>query len=461
MVGGHLRRGDLPMTVNLRFRYRPGDKEHWREIAASWSTPRQVDAAWVRQGPLRAASLVGGGAFDELEINLQAARWGGASRAAMGGQADYLMLAFAPRFGSGSLVLQGLRNTPDVERLLRDRRLRARFLDWLRSPGTLAAADQGRVELPRAFAAKRMISVSPHGLQRLSNLSYTRLVAPALLSDTDFSKMRRLSSSTTYIRWLDQSTCAGCHQSRSVGGFHLWGEPLAQADGPQPARSMSPLLASELVRRNRVVQALQRDGAWTTELSFPERDESEPGREGRPCGLDGPSFAAWTCASGWRCGTDNTMLGSPVGRCVEERRGTPGATCHIGRIARHANRYEDQMLTQERLTCVDDAICSPPEAGIPGGLCTLRCDPGERSADDKVCVELPLLATPRPCRGGSRAEIAACRATSAAPTLVRRCAGDASCGSDQVCVSTPTAALACVPVYAVKGFAFDVNPWPR
>ena len=81
-----------------------------------------------------------------------------------------------------------------------------------------------------------------------------------LFGAEDFTRIEfdeQLASPAALLRRLDGLSCQGCHESRSIAGFHLLGEerdPSKTVDALQ--RSSSPHLEGELERRAAWFEAL-------------------------------------------------------------------------------------------------------------------------------------------------------------------------------------------------------------
>ena len=72
----------------------------------------------------------------------------------------------------------------------------------------------------------RGVSVAPRELSRLANRPFKTLFPDEVptFRDVSFAGNRRVSSPAMLVRRLDEMTCVGCHQARSLAGFHLVGE---------------------------------------------------------------------------------------------------------------------------------------------------------------------------------------------------------------------------------------------
>lgn len=82
----------------------------------------------------------------------------------------------------------------------------------------------------------------------------------ALFGPSDFAGLDfpgpLVQSSEGYPHRLDELTCGGCHQTRSIAGFHLLGSERERAPaGAALATPISPHLSAELDRRRKILRA--------------------------------------------------------------------------------------------------------------------------------------------------------------------------------------------------------------
>jgi hypothetical protein len=251
----------------------------------------------------------------------------------MAGHAEYGLRAFARQHEEPFLVPLPLENTIDVERITKDSRMRAELLALLRAPDTLRAIDQGTLQLPDALLATAAVSVSPHGLARQANRPFKQVIAAKDLADVDLAPYDTIKTPAALLRRLDTLTCVGCHQSRSLAGFHMLGVEPETDTVDAIAVPMSPHLHADLDRRARYLLALANGKEPDEHRPPPERGDLVPvqgaaahphpdhvhaphhahhphrsmhahdyaaptGGRGEHCGLGDPGFAAWTCAKG-------------------------------------------------------------------------------------------------------------------------------------------------------------------
>src|SRR5690606_22187917 len=132
----------------------------------------------------------------------------------------------------------------------------------------------------------------------------------------------------------DEQTCQGCHQVRSIAGFHLVGTAPPEAPaGVALAIAYSPLVAAERARRAQLIDALA---------------------DGRAGDFTRPTFAT-----------------------PEEPPAHPGIgdACEPGRVV-PATRGAlfDRVTSMRKLRCEQGLRCTRQRGGFPGGMCQATCD---------------------------------------------------------------------------------------
>ena len=83
----------------------------------------------------------------------------------LGGHAEYLLRAFADD-GAGGLTPAPLENTLDVARVRRGTPLFRKLLEWVNAANNLPAIDEATIVLPDELSARRVVSVTPRGMNR-------------------------------------------------------------------------------------------------------------------------------------------------------------------------------------------------------------------------------------------------------------------------------------------------------
>ena len=422
----------LPFTVNVVF-FVPDDGQRCAQRARALTRPEDVP-------PLVRAGLT----LKSVEINVQTSRWPSTIRPDLGGHADYLLRVFHPAAG-GRLVPAPLENMPDVDRIRGDAALRKALAAWLRAPGVLAKIDEGTALLPEPLLATRAVSVTPRGLARAQNAPFRRLLAASELAGLALAGRRHIGSPEALLRRLDALTCVGCHQSRSLAGFHVVGaerDPARVVDAL--AVALSPHLEEELPRRRAYLRALAA-GQVPDEMRPPAERGSSAGTFGHACGLGDAGFSAWTCASGLECvAVDDDR----VGQCMP-RAPRAGSACHPGPVSFQSDRVKSPAT----LACGDTSVCEGIGVGFPGGMCASSCTalgPGD------ACGAIALLTPFNNClaRGTAFAECAKL----ARPAGLAACDARTPCRPDYLCARTPDGGNACLPPYFVLQMRVDGHP---
>lgn len=468
----------LPATLAVSFWSR--DKSHdtpgdagggdCRAIATRWRRPAGAKAdalaSWLLApggpvGPLDALRA----RFKSVEANVQLVRWPSTTRPDLGGHAEYLLRAFVPgpssTRGGPALVAGPLENTPDVAKLERDSVLRRKLLAWMSDASNVARLDAGTAILPEEFLTTRAISVSPRGLSRRANRPFRQIFGPTDIATVDPAPASRryAKSPAALLRRLDELSCQGCHQSRSVAGFHLVGEEIASEGGANAvALATSPHLSVDLARRRRRTRAIALSGsvdAGRDDGAAPiaERSDDEPGRYGAHCGLGDPGFAGWTCAPGLQCAPDDASTDDgDVGVCLPAKPAA-GDPCQAGVIAPNADPHRDRITKVVARACGAANACETNRVGFPAGMCESSCS---ALGPNAVCAGIPILKSFNACLA-QKTPFEQCIKANTTPGGVRACSADAPCRDDYVCAGSG-AVGACMPPYFLFQLRVDGHP---
>ena len=354
----------LPMTLNLVLRAKGemasapgGAPTTCKDIAARWLAV----ADWPQTGVELATRLLSPGGplqyivpadVERIETNLQIAH--APKSAVRDFRTDYLMKVFDYNTGSRTFEEAPLENQIDRERLLADATLRRDFRAWLLDPAHLAAFDRGTVVIPKKFLAKGAIAATPVGFAPSELQPAFGLVAgeedgagdPAF-PESDVvgalkeaaehgAALQNIRSVAGFERRLNDVTCAGCHQTRGIGGFHF---PGVDWMAPKPSNTTivpaSPHFFGDQVRRRDILASFRDGRPPDFSRGFSSRPQLRGSSElagteyedgwGAHCYLrhartseDDPSFRSWTCAEGLAC-----QMMSPatrMGMCFVNRR---------------------------------------------------------------------------------------------------------------------------------------------
>ncbi|HEX4452338.1 MAG TPA: hypothetical protein VH143_15785 [Kofleriaceae bacterium] len=432
----------LPMTVSVIYLDRGSDcgavAQRW--LALEGTTGVEL-AGKLRAGPL--AGLVPT-AFDRIEIDVQSMRVA-APAPDTEIHAEYILRGFDR--AAARLVASPLRNSPSAD-------LSAAKLDSLRAwiGDHLAAIDSGTAELPAEFLATSAVSVTPHGLSRLANRPFKRLFPDAAAA---FGGLARAGTPDMLVRRLDEMSCVGCHQSRSIAGFHLLGEDRTGETRDAMVLGISPHLSEILAWRFRFLRA----GAAATEAVPLAEHADDGGGYGAHCRSD-----RWPCAAGLEC-RPSIVDGDDVGLCLPAGAAQPGDPCQRVTLVSSFGLDGDGATPDASTACgAARSQCDPNAHGFPGGMCTAKCIEGSR-VGDAICARIPHHGFERACfQPGVKPEECITKPGNFALALLRSCSRTEACRDDYVCLRVPNVPLdhgACVPPYFLSQVRIDGPPIDR
>jgi len=444
----------LPMTLNVVF-YLPAS-DCVAEARAWQSEPGLAGSRFVEwlvgdspaPGPL-SASARRGLTLKSVEANVQSVRWQSSMIPSLGGHIEYLLRVFhAADPARERFEAAPMENMPDVARLKRDRALRAELLALLREPASLEALDDGVLVLPERFLARRAVSVSPRGLARPANRPFAQLFSPSDFADLDLVRTRTLGSGVALLRRLDGQSCVGCHQSRSIAGFHHVGnDPESTPDYAALESGLSTHLRADLARREAYVAALARSETPAEFRPIPE-GQGVGNEHGAPCGLGDAGLAEWSCAPGFRC----VALEDPeVGACFAE--GSLGEPCEYGELVAGGRPRSDRVANIAKHACGAGMACTTNFSGFPEGSCDTSC---AHDTPNRVCGDFLDVDAFQNCLR-FRQPVAECARQHVFKTGLRACDAAHPCRQDYVC----SRAGACLPPYFVYPLRLDGYPLRR
>jgi hypothetical protein len=441
----------LPMTINVvrPLPMAPGGSckaiaQQWRALPANGAGRTAAVERFVTQLP----------PMSHLETNFQNLH--GPGTFAADDHAEYILRSFDVK--PDRLVPRPLLNTPRPDLNPAERKALA---DWIVK--SFMDIDAGRVVIPDRFLAMRAISVSPRGLSRPANRVFSALFNAdgnaRAFADLPYARGKRVRSPRGLLRRLDGLTCAGCHQSRAVAGFHLPGE---ERDPDRTfnalAVGVSPHLQEELGWRARMLASAADGIAFEEPRPFPEHPGAG-GFYGAHCGLGDPSFADWTCAAGSECRDSHH---DEVGFCAPATR-TAGDACENARMVPRPGANGDQIIADPPEVCegptLATILCAPNSYGFPLGFCTEACaQPGTRWGPS-VCARMLLSGYENICFP-LKEPIEDCvqKQGLVQDVTTRACSADTPCRDDYGCLRYPGSAPgtgACVPPYFLFDFRVD------
>jgi hypothetical protein len=436
----------LPMTANVVFLL-PGGANRCGEFAREWTAGADLKA--FGEGILNPEHL------KSVEVNMQVVRWPSTVRPDMAGYAEYFLRVF--RRESERYVPAELENTPDVGKILASASLKQRLIEWVKLPANFRAIDEGIAQLPGAFLARKATSVSLDGVHRLANMPFTQILSDAELVDLPYASGRTVRSPHGLLRRLNDMSCAGCHQGRTVAGFHFLGIDSTGTEAVNAiAVGMSPHFLLDQPRRLAYLTALSTDAPPVAARPLSVRADHGEGGFGSHCGLGDPSFASWTCAGGFRCEPttiDDTV--SRTGVCLPE---TPiaGSACQRARAVQNRDPHRDRLIAQKDIGCGGSEVCESASVGFPAGMCSGNCAdlrPGE------TCGAVAILQGFNTCLAAHK-PFTGCLRDNVRPAALKTCNEGEPCRDDFVCARTADGQGACIPPYFLFQLRVDGHPQP-
>jgi hypothetical protein len=304
-----------------------------RWLAAGESQATGAELATELTSKDGALALVRPENIGRIEINLQIAHV--PKSAAHDFRTDYLLKLFRLDTGAGIFKEATLENQIDREKIFADANLKREFKAWLLEPKNLAAFDRGTALIPEKFLATGAIAATPAG-SAPSNLhpafgfvqadgygnevfGESEVVAALKHAAAQGVAFDNIRSVAGFERRLNDVSCAGCHQTRGIGGFHFPGvDWLADRPSNSTVVPASPHFFGDQIRRRDILLALRDGRAPDYSRGFSDRPQSRGSAElagtgyedgwGAHCYQQRPrasendaSFRSWTCAEGLSC----------------------------------------------------------------------------------------------------------------------------------------------------------------
>jgi hypothetical protein len=436
----------LPMTVNVVF-WQKDDGDGCRTRANAW----RRDGLALRDagGPLADDALALAN-LHAVEVDVQTERWPATIRPDLAGHAGYALRVFGRDEARRTMIELPLENTPDAPRLAKDAKARAELVAWLRAPDTLAAIDRGTALAPTTLLATKVESVTPRGLARRANRPWSAVLRDEDLAGLDLSTYATIASPAALLRRLDGLSCGGCHQSRSIAGFHMLGD---EPDDPDRVDALqvgtSPHLQAELVRRAAYVTAVA-EGRTPDEHRPAAEIDQRPGSYASHCGLGDPGFASMQCEAPLKC---TRIDDEHVGVCLPEEAGA-GAPCEVGLVKTQPASPRDRITKPTLLPCAKDGVCDDNRVGFPGGMCAIACS---KIGADEACGGIVGLTPFNNCLSQGR-PFADCVRETANPAGMRACDATRACRDDYICARTGKGEGVCMPPYFLYQLRVDGHP---
>lgn len=345
----------LPMTLNLVLKAKGDGNDAsltCREIARRWlasgSAPPAMEKLFGKDGPL---GLIDARNVERIETNLQIAH---APKSTIRDfRTDYLLKVFDYDGATNRFVEAPLENQIDRDRIIADEGLKHEFKAWLLDPKHFAELDRGTLLIPDRFLATSAVAPTPTGFDvsdlepEFGLVQGEGTAGNAVFSDSDVigalqkaasdgTRLQNIQSLAGFERRLNDVTCAGCHQTRGIGGFHFPGvDWMAAKPSNSTVVPASPHFFGDQPRRRDILTSF-RDGR-TPDFSrgFSNRPQLRGSTElagteysdgwGAHCYLPGAkpaetdrSFRGWTCAEGLACQVAGKI--SRMGMCFVKGR---------------------------------------------------------------------------------------------------------------------------------------------
>ena len=340
----------LPMTFNLVMKARDA-----RQTDAGGKPVNCAEVArrWLDNGDWQ--GLIGGGFYphdamlDRIETNIQISI---APKSALHDfRSDYLLKVFKYNAATKTFEESTLENQIDRDRIFADNDLRRDFKDWLLAPENLREFDRGTVLIPEKFLAKAAVVPTPAGLdasvmQPEFGMMQREGKGDPVFTDNDVvgalkqaaarGDMQNIRSVAGFQRRLNDVTCAGCHQTRGIGGFHFPGvDWLADKPSNSTIVPASPHFFGDQLRRRDILTAFAAGKRPDFSRGFASRPQTRGSGElagteyqdgwGAHCSLQNAgsgtpdrSFTSWSCAKGLTC--QAAAASSRIGMCFIKTR---------------------------------------------------------------------------------------------------------------------------------------------
>lgn len=324
--GGAATSTRLPMTLNVVMNARNDTEQQtiscadfarrWLTLGDEAAKSEVVSESLMSKGGI--LEFVTPAHIARIETNIQIAH-ASANPNDFEARADYLMKVFDYDALSKSFIESAMENQIDRDRILADPALANDFRQWLLAPGNFTALDRGVVLIPDKFLAKSAVITTPATVSNTDGIFADVEVVETLAKfAAKNAQLQNINSPAGFARRLNDVTCAGCHQTRAIGGFHFPGTDWS-GDAPSfVVAPASPHFFGDQPRRRDIVLSF-RDGL-TPDFS---RGFSARPQQRRSNGLDGTtylngwgahcyapderaktadkSFSSWTCIDGLEC----------------------------------------------------------------------------------------------------------------------------------------------------------------
>lgn len=455
---GHTIHSRLPFTVNMVFHQPKGQENFCAGYVAKWNS---FLSAIATENSGKATALLHESLthLKSIETNMQSVRWPSTTRGDLGAHAEYLLRVF--RVKSGKAELTPLENTPAYERIAKNPLQKKALLLWIKE--NLSNINDGIAIAPEQFLISKATSFSPRGLTRIANRPWSAIFSATDFKDLDYQALSYIKSPAALLRRLDDSSCTGCHQNRSVAGFHILG---VDRPGTSPFNAIavpgSPHFINDLPRRSAFYQDMKAKKTPADFRPLSERSTDEDGSFGAHCGLGDPGFKDWTCGKNLVCKSygleksDNT-----VGQCFSSGiYAEVGEPCETGQMLPNIDPHKDRVKQTQSLTCQSEGYCESNYVGFPEGMCAQSCASQSPDSTIMTCGAIAILAGFNSCLGKGL-PFTKCLDENTRPAGLRSCSIESPCRDDFLCSGLFGKTGTCIPPYFLFQMRVDGHPKPR
>ncbi len=426
-------------------------------IARDWNALRKKDLAAFLLKKMSRKNL------KSIEVNMQAVRWPSTVRPDFGGYAEYILRVFTQE-NKNRFVPSTLLNTLDTAKIKSNLNLKKELKAFLLSERSLAQADNGTLRIPEKFLATKTTSFAFHGSHRKANRHLDLIFNSQELEGPSWSKYNTFKSKQAWKRRVEDHSCAGCHQGRSIAGFHFVGKDKEKSFFANKIFfAQSGHLREDKKRREQFFQELVQGKSPKTFREFSERSPKEKGLYGAHCTLGkDKSFREWTCANGLKC--ENLVASKPsddlgIGVCMPKTAGTGGDPSETGTVTQLANPRKDRVTQKKERACSEGYSSFDARDGFPSGICFKECPAHKKQLKEGEACGLIAFNGFNPCLARGEA-FTKCLSQFTGELVLKSCGRSAPCRNDYVCAKAKGEKGVCIPPYFLFQLRLDGHPKP-
>ncbi len=383
-------RSRMPLTFNLVYTNSKNDKK-CQSLIAGWNKIKNLNGEKLikflisKKSPIHLSKLD----LKTVELNMQVVRWPSSIRPDMGGYAEYFLRVFKKKT-EDHFILDHLENTPNIDLINSNPKLKSELLSWLIEKNNLKNLDNGILVIPKKYLAKKATSVALHGRSREFNKPFNHIFKKTVFKKLNLNQFKSFKTPYALMKRLNDLSCVGCHQGRTVAGFHFLGKDNKITSSVNSIyNSKSAHFINDQMRRANYMQQFYKQAKDLGDRPFSVRSDFEKGKYGSHCTLNKDiSFSKWTCNKGLTCYPFDTNKSDVLGTCYEEKVMNEGSPCKVGVITRDHDPHRDRILNVKKVKCRDDLICEDTSVGFPGGMCSGDCT---KLSENGVCGSIAVL----------------------------------------------------------------------